>query len=204
MEASVMEEVRGTPITNQADVHRLSTLERRRLVMDVCSAVQHAHMKGVVHRDLKPSNVLVAVTEAGPRVKIIGFAMANANGIGLRMPRFRLIRRGDPRAESHTMNLRAVVAVGLAGLAGLGVLLGAAWGPLGLRGVSMHELGRSFGSSLFLAGEFETVHEVRISVERARPMDRISQTSAAIDGIALDLTWHMLDREIIGLRYRIR
>lgn len=61
----------------------------------------------------------------------------------------------------------------------------------------MHELRRSFGSSLFLAGEFETVHEVRISVEWARPMDRISQTPAAIDGIALDLLWRILDREII-------
>lgn len=76
-------------------------------------------MKGVVHRDLKHSNVLVAVTEAGPRVRIIDFAMANANGIGLRMPRFRPIRRGDPLAESPTMKLRARVAVGLAGLAGL-------------------------------------------------------------------------------------
>ena len=79
----VMEEVRGTPITNYADVHRLSTLERLRLFMDVCSAVQHAHMKGVVHRDLKPSNVLVAVTEAGPRVKVIDFGIAKAIGIGL-------------------------------------------------------------------------------------------------------------------------
>lgn len=83
METSVMEEVRGTPITNHADVHRLSTLERRRLVMDVCSAVQHAHLKGVVHRDLKPPNVLVPVTEAGPRVKLIGFGIAKAIGIGL-------------------------------------------------------------------------------------------------------------------------
>jgi eukaryotic-like serine/threonine-protein kinase len=79
----VMEEVRGTPITNYADVHRLSTVERLRLFMDVCAAVQHAHMKGVIHRDLKPSNVLVAVSEAGPQVKVIDFGIAKAIGVGL-------------------------------------------------------------------------------------------------------------------------
>lgn len=34
MDTSVMEEVRGTRITNCADVQRLSTLERLRLFMD--------------------------------------------------------------------------------------------------------------------------------------------------------------------------
>jgi eukaryotic-like serine/threonine-protein kinase len=79
----VMEVVHGTPITNYADTHRLSTRDRLRLFMDVCSAVQHAHMKGVIHRDLKPSNVLVTVTEGGPGVKVIDFGIAKATGVGL-------------------------------------------------------------------------------------------------------------------------
>jgi eukaryotic-like serine/threonine-protein kinase len=79
----VMEVAHGTPITEYADTHRLSTADRVRLFIDVCRAVQHAHHKGVIHRDLKPSNVLVTVGETGPLVKVIDFGIAKAVGIGL-------------------------------------------------------------------------------------------------------------------------
>ncbi len=58
-----MEYVKGVPITEQCDRHKLTTRERLDLFMQVCEGVQHAHQKAIIHRDLKPSNVLVALRD---------------------------------------------------------------------------------------------------------------------------------------------
>ncbi|MFM8697359.1 MAG: serine/threonine-protein kinase, partial [Phycisphaerales bacterium] len=75
----VMEYVRGKPITEFADDRRLAIRDRLRLFMQVCEAVQHAHLKGVIHRDLKPTNILAFDVEGGePSVKVIDFGIAKA------------------------------------------------------------------------------------------------------------------------------
>jgi serine/threonine protein kinase len=61
----VMELVRGLPLTDHCDRHRLDMRERLGLFVELCGAIQHAHQKGIIHRDLKPSNVLVAVRDEG-------------------------------------------------------------------------------------------------------------------------------------------
>jgi serine/threonine-protein kinase len=76
----VMELVKGTPITEYCDKHRLTTRDRLQLFMDVCHAVQHAHQKGIIHRDIKPSNVLVEIHDVKPVVKVIDFGVAKAMG----------------------------------------------------------------------------------------------------------------------------
>ncbi len=76
----VMELVRGSPITEYCDAHRLPTRQRLELFIAVCRAVQHAHQKGVIHRDLKPSNVLVAEVDGQPVPKVIDFGIAKAIG----------------------------------------------------------------------------------------------------------------------------
>ncbi len=76
----VMELVKGTPITDYCDAHRLGTRQRLELFLDVCHAVQHAHQKGIIHRDLKPSNVLVSLHDVTPVVKVIDFGVAKATG----------------------------------------------------------------------------------------------------------------------------
>lgn len=74
----VMERVNGVPITDYCDDNRLSTEKRVELFSEVCSAVQHAHHKGLIHRDLKPSNLLVGVVDGHPHVKVIDFGIAKA------------------------------------------------------------------------------------------------------------------------------
>ncbi len=73
-----MEHVPGIAITEYCDKHRLSTRARLELFVAVCSAVQHAHQKGVIHRDIKPSNVLVMLQDGRPVPKIIDFGVAKA------------------------------------------------------------------------------------------------------------------------------
>ena len=73
-----MELVKGVPITQYCDEHRLDPRERLQLFQEVCHAVQHAHQKGIIHRDLKPSNVLVAEYDDQPVPKIIDFGVAKA------------------------------------------------------------------------------------------------------------------------------
>jgi serine/threonine protein kinase/tetratricopeptide (TPR) repeat protein len=74
----VMEFVRGIPLTSYCDEHRLSITDRLKLLVQVCSAVHHAHQKGVIHRDLKPSNILVESHADLPVPKVIDFGLAKA------------------------------------------------------------------------------------------------------------------------------
>ena len=76
----VMERVRGVPITDYCDNNRLGTPQRLELFAQVCSAVQHAHHKGLIHRDIKPSNVLVGDVDGKPQPRIIDFGIAKATG----------------------------------------------------------------------------------------------------------------------------
>jgi serine/threonine protein kinase/tetratricopeptide (TPR) repeat protein len=76
----VMELVQGLPITRYCDEARLSLPGRLELFGAVCSAIQHAHQKGVIHRDIKPSNVLVTLVDGEPVPKVIDFGVAKAIG----------------------------------------------------------------------------------------------------------------------------
>ncbi|MBX3375485.1 MAG: serine/threonine protein kinase [Phycisphaeraceae bacterium] len=73
-----MELVPGAPINRFCREGRLSVEDRVSLMVQVCEAVQHAHMKGVIHRDLKPANVLVATVDGRPTAKVIDFGVAKA------------------------------------------------------------------------------------------------------------------------------
>jgi serine/threonine protein kinase len=74
----VMELVKGVSITDYCDRNKLNTDERLDLFIQICSAVQHAHQKGIIHRDIKPTNVMVTLHDGKPVPKVIDFGIAKA------------------------------------------------------------------------------------------------------------------------------
>jgi len=78
-----MEYVKGSPITEYCDRHKLGIEDRLRLFQQVCAAVHHAHQRGIIHRDIKPSNILVSTEADTATPKIIDFGVAKATGKSL-------------------------------------------------------------------------------------------------------------------------
>jgi len=74
----VMEYVKGIPITDHCDRHKLTIEERLKLFLQVCEAVQHAHQKGIIHRDIKPSNIQVCIDGKKTVPKVIDFGVVKA------------------------------------------------------------------------------------------------------------------------------
>ncbi|MBS0187323.1 MAG: protein kinase [Planctomycetes bacterium] len=79
--AVVMEFIDGVPIDRWYPKGANDELRRRgllRVFLDVCNAIHHAHLNGVIHRDLKPDNILVT---PDARPVVLDFGIAKAGGI---------------------------------------------------------------------------------------------------------------------------
>ena len=63
----------ASDLMSHAAAGELGTRDRIQLFLDVCDAVHHANLRGVVHRDLKPHNILV---DPAGRVKVIDFGVS--------------------------------------------------------------------------------------------------------------------------------
>jgi tetratricopeptide (TPR) repeat protein len=68
-----MELVEGAPLNRSLSERRPAIREALALFREICDAVQHAHLKGVIHRDLKPGNVLV---DAAGHARVLDFGLA--------------------------------------------------------------------------------------------------------------------------------
>jgi eukaryotic-like serine/threonine-protein kinase len=69
----VMELIDGESIGLYCDQTRLGTVDRLKLFLQVCSAVQFAHQRLIIHRDLKPGNILVTA-DGVPKLLDFGIA----------------------------------------------------------------------------------------------------------------------------------
>ncbi len=76
----VMEYVRGKPLDQYVRDNELTLEQTLELFALVASAVQHAHLRGVIHRDLKPSNILV---DSSGTPRIMDFGLAKGAGTEL-------------------------------------------------------------------------------------------------------------------------
>jgi serine/threonine protein kinase len=96
--------------------------EARALVVQVCSALAHAHAKNLVHRDLKPANILI--DDAGQRAHLTDFGVAAILETGTETVT-RLTREneriGDPRYMSPEQ-LRGEPLTGQSDIYSLGVI----------------------------------------------------------------------------------
>ncbi len=72
-----MEIVDGRPLDKWAK--GLPLEKRLRVMIKVCRAAHHAHMRGVIHRDLKPGNILVTGQDE-PKILDFGLAKASFGG----------------------------------------------------------------------------------------------------------------------------
>ena len=56
---------------------RLDEHRALRVILQLCSALEHAHEAGIIHRDLKPGNVFVCPTNAQPlAIRLLDFGIA--------------------------------------------------------------------------------------------------------------------------------
>jgi eukaryotic-like serine/threonine-protein kinase len=69
----VMQYIEGETLFARMERTRLGLLETRDIAMQIASALDHAHARGVVHRDIKPLNVILSPEGL---VKVLDFGLA--------------------------------------------------------------------------------------------------------------------------------
>jgi serine/threonine protein kinase len=87
----VMEYIRGETLAEKIKRREPMTVAQKlRLMVELCSGLQHAHEAGIIHRDIKPANLMV---DQHGRLKILDFGIAR-------------VSEGLTRVEVTQLNMR--------------------------------------------------------------------------------------------------
>ncbi len=172
----VMELVRGEPVTEYCDRHKLAITARLDLFGEICAAVQHAHTKGIIHRDLKPSNILVSARDGEAHAKIIDFGIAKATAGNLTEKTFFTEHRqliGTPEYMSPEQAEGSLDIDTRTDVYALGVLLYEL-----LTGTT------PFDSRRLRSAAFGEVQRILREDDPPRPSTRLSQSAETLGGVA--------------------
>jgi serine/threonine protein kinase len=87
----VMEYLEGETLASRLARGPVPVSEARRLLQQICEALEAAHQEKVIHRDLKPENLWIAMPRHGqPYAKVLDFGIA------------KLIESSDPATATET------------------------------------------------------------------------------------------------------
>jgi len=172
----VMELCKGDAIADYCDKNNLSIESRLELFAQVCTAVQHAHTKGIIHRDIKPSNVLVSTQDGQPRAKVIDFGIAKATASKMTEKTLFTEHRsliGTPEYMSPEQAEGSLDIDTRTDVYSLGVLL--------------YELltgSTPFSGSDLRSGAYGEIQRIIREVDPPKPSTRLSQSVATLPAIA--------------------
>ncbi len=115
-----MQYVQGVDLGNvlagyRADNEFIEPEDARRIIGEICAALDYAHQKGIIHRDVKPANILL---DRQGRAFLTDFGLALVTDIGTRGEIF-----GSPHYIAPEQAMSSAKAVPQSDLYAIGVIL---------------------------------------------------------------------------------
>ena len=112
----VMEYLDGASLAHRMDAGDLTATETRRILRQICSALEAAHRAGIIHRDLKPENVWIASpAHEDSFAKVLDFGIAKLldnpagkstqTGAAMGTPRYMAPEQCMGRAVDHRADI---------------------------------------------------------------------------------------------------